>query len=239
MNWIEHKYINLLSNRLRNFKRKNQNLYNFSCPICDDSQTNKLKARGYVYTVKGKTRYHCHNCGVSHTLGHFLKTIDISLFNEYKLESIKENTHTNNQLTTFVDKLKKPVFRTSGPLKGLKKISQLNPHDPCKLFIQQRKIPNLYHAILFKCPNFMHFTNELIPGKFSEDALKNDETRIVIPFFDTNKNVFAYQGRSLGKSDIKYITIVLDENVPKIYGLDTVKKDETVYITEGPFDSTQ
>ena len=31
---------------------------------------------------------------------------------------------------------------------------------------------------------------------------------------------------------------MLDEDAPKIYGLDTVKKDEPVYVTEGPFDST-
>jgi hypothetical protein len=31
---------------------------------------------------------------------------------------------------------------------------------------------------------------------------------------------------------------MLDDDAPKIYGLDEVKKDQTVYITEGPFDST-
>jgi hypothetical protein len=31
---------------------------------------------------------------------------------------------------------------------------------------------------------------------------------------------------------------MLSENAPKIYGLNTIKKDETIYVTEGPFDST-
>jgi hypothetical protein len=31
---------------------------------------------------------------------------------------------------------------------------------------------------------------------------------------------------------------MLDENAPKIYGLDEIEKNKTVYITEGPFDST-
>jgi hypothetical protein len=31
---------------------------------------------------------------------------------------------------------------------------------------------------------------------------------------------------------------MLDENAPKIYGLDEIEKSKTVYITEGPFDST-
>ena len=31
---------------------------------------------------------------------------------------------------------------------------------------------------------------------------------------------------------------MLDDDAPKIYGLDEVQKNETVYITEGPFDSS-
>jgi hypothetical protein len=31
---------------------------------------------------------------------------------------------------------------------------------------------------------------------------------------------------------------MLNDDAPKIYGLDEIKKDETIYITEGPFDST-
>jgi hypothetical protein len=31
---------------------------------------------------------------------------------------------------------------------------------------------------------------------------------------------------------------MLDDDAPKIYGLDEVQKNKTVYITEGPFDST-
>ena len=37
---------------------------------------------------------------------------------------------------------------------------------------------------------------------------------------------------------MRYITIMLDENKPKIYGLDRINKTKTVYIVEGPFDST-
>ena len=32
----------------------------------------------------------------------------------------------------------------------------------------------------------------------------------------------------------KYLTIMLSDDAPKIYGLDTVKKDEKIYIVEGP-----
>ena len=55
--------------------------------------------------------------------------------------------------------------------------------------------------------------------------------------FDKNKNIFAFQGRALGKSNTKYITIILDESIPKIYGLDTVDLSQRVYVFEGPIDS--
>ena len=37
---------------------------------------------------------------------------------------------------------------------------------------------------------------------------------------------------------VKYITVMFNDDAPKIYGLDEVKNDEPVYVTEGPFDST-
>ena len=67
--------------------------------------------------------------------------------------------------------------------------------------------------------------------------MNNDEPRIIIPLFYQNTLV-GFQGRAIGPSKIKYITVMLNDNAPKIYGLDDVKKDQTVYITEGPFDST-
>jgi hypothetical protein len=133
--------------------------------------------------------------------------------------------------------MKKPVFLKSGPLKGLKKVSQLSPDHAIKKFVVKRKIPNPYHAKLFACPNFMTFVNSLIPNKFSEDALKHDEMRLLIPFFDKDKNLHAFQGRSIGKNKTKYITIVLNEETPKVYGLDAVDFNKKVNVFEGPIDS--
>lgn len=239
MDWLDQKYIGFLGSRLRNFKRKSNNLYNFSCPICGDSHTMKQKARGYVYDKNGKSVYHCHNCGASHSFSYFLKLVADDLYQQYLVEKLG-NTKSKEQtdLELFVSKMKKPVFMKEGPLKGLKKVSQLAPDHPIKVFVDERKIPTIYHSKLFVCPNFMRFSNDLVPDKFSKDALAHDETRLLIPFLDANKSVHAYQGRSLRKnSAVKYITIVLDESVPKIYGLDTVDTGKTIYVLEGPIDS--
>ena len=50
--------------------------------------------------------------------------------------------------------------------------------------------------------------------------------------------MIGFQGRALGPSKIKYITIILKDGAPKIYGFDQVQEDRTIYVTEGPFDST-
>lgn len=238
MDWIENKYLMSISSRLERFKRKSGNVFNFRCPLCGDSETHKNKTRGYIYEKKGKSLFHCHNCTATMSVPNFIKTIDQNLYNEMQLEKMKgEKSPEQTDLESFVEKMKKPLFLKSGPLKGLKKVSQLSPEHKVKKLVDLRKIPTPYHAKLFSCPNFKNFTNDLVPGKFDENSLQRDETRLLIPFFDANKNLHAYQGRAIGESAVKYITIVLDETVPKVYGLDTANFNKTVYVMEGPIDS--
>ena len=70
------------------------------------------------------------------------------------------------------------------------------------------------------------------------DTIGRDESRIIIPMYDTDRNLIGFQGRSLGPNYVKYITIMLNDDAPKIYGLDKINDSEPIYITEGPFDST-
>jgi len=168
----------------------------------------------------------------------FIKAIDQNVYNEMQMERLQDKkTPEQIDYEAFVDKMKKPVFMKSGPLKGLKKVSQLSPDHRVKKLVDARKIPNPYHAKLFSCPNFKQFTNNLIPNKFDEESIERDETRLLIPFFDKEKRLHAYQGRALGNSKVKYITIILDDSVPKVYGLDSVNFDKTTYVFEGPIDS--
>jgi len=239
MNWLEQKYVGMLSTRLRNYKRKSASLYNFSCPICGDSELVRSKARAYIYERKGRSSFHCHNCNASMAVSNFIKMVDQTIYNEFVLEKLKDQKSPHQiDLESFVDKMKKPSFIKSSPLKNLKKISQLSPDSRMKQYVVDRKIPTPYHAKLFACPNFYAFTNECIPDKFSQDSLDKDESRLLIPFIDKNNNLHAFQGRSLNpKNPLKYITIVIDESIPKLYGLDTVDFNKTTYVMEGPIDS--
>ena len=226
MDFVDVKYINLISSRFQKFKRVKNNLYNFRCPICGDSQTNKNKARGYLYQIKNNTNYKCHNCGINVSFNNFLKQIDTQIHKQYIFEKFKEgNTGKNFTTQTPVLKFEAPKFR---PKLDLPKASE-NP--VAKAYLENRKLnsDNYYYTEKFK-----EWTNSLRP---TFDNVSKDESRIIIPLFYQNILV-GFQGRSLGPSKVKYITIMLTDDTPKIYGLDKVQKNKSVYITEGPFDST-
>ena len=60
---------------------------------------------------------------------------------------------------------------------------------------------------------------------------------MVIPFFDMEGKLIAAQGRALGKNELRYITVKVEEDSLKIYGLDRWNPEDHTYIVEGPIDS--
>lgn len=226
MDLIDSKYIGLISSRLQKFKRVKPNLYNFRCPICGDSQKNRNKARGYLYSVKTNTNFKCHNCGASMSFNNFLKKVDSTLHGQYTMEKFKEG-FTGKNFVADEPKFdfKKPTFKTSIVLPLCSEV------ESGRTYLEKRKIDpkQFYFAEKFK-----EFVNSY-KQTFTDNVL--EEPRIVIPLY-RNKNLIGFQGRSLRKNSIKYITIMLDEDEPKVYGLDTIDKKLPVYIVEGPFDST-
>ena len=234
MLWLDHKYINLMSSRLERFSRVNANTYRFRCPICGDSQKDTRKTRGYVYMRKGTLKFFCHNCNASMGLSWFIKTQDPTLYAEYLKDRMLENGH-KDETQEFVNKMKTPVFVKTTGLKDLQKVSQLKPEHPVKQYISKRLIPSDTHHKLFLVKNFKAWVNTMIPDKF-EDT-KNDEPRLILPFLDKDKNLFGFQGRSFRKTGIRYITIMLNEDQPKIFGLDTMDLTKDIYVVEGPIDS--
>ena len=235
MDYIDYKYINLVSNRLERFKKRGNDAYNCRCPLCGDSQSNKAKTRGYILSRKGTAVYYCHNCGASMSLGNFIKTLDPTLYKEYAQERfVEKHNKTARPPEPDITSFKKPKFIKESPLIKLKKISQLDPTHPAKMYIESRLIPTPFHARLFYAPKFKEWVNSIIPEKF--DATK-DEPRLIIPFIDEEGNLFAFQGRSFAKDGIRYITIILDDSKPKLFGLDKLDSNKTFYVTEGPIDS--
>jgi len=233
MSYIDSKYLNIVSPQLLKFKKKGDFLWNFRCPYCGDSQKSRSKARGFVYRKKNDLFYKCHNCGMGTTLGNLIKYIDSKVYKDYIMERYRTGVKTNNPEPEF--NFDVPVFRKKGVFKNLKPISDLSTDHPARKIIEKRLIPSEFFSDLYLCESFYKFTNTLVPNKFP--SLDGDHPRLLIPFRDEKGKVFAYQGRSFGKEQPKYLTIKLDDDTTKIFGLDKVDKSKQIYAVEGPFDS--
>ena len=226
MDLVDSKFIGLVSSRLLKFKRVKPNLYNFRCPICGDSQKNKSKTRGYLYGVKADVNFRCHNCGASMTLSSFIKELDPVVHKQYVFERFKGN-HTGRG--TVVEE---PKFKFEAPKFAPKvDLPKATEHPAAKGYLEKR---SLDASKFYYTPTFKKWVNTLVHNKFSDT--KYDEPRIVIPLIYENQ-LIGFQGRALGPNSVKYITIMLDEAAPKVYGLDTINRKFPVYVVEGPFDS--
>jgi len=237
MSFIDLKYINAVSPRLEKFAKKKDYLYNFRCPYCGDSKKNRNRARGFFFRMKADMVFKCHNCGVGRTLTNFLKDMDVNLHDQYVMEKFK-NGLTGKGTTTPEPKFEfeKPKFTKPKNSIDLEKISELNTTHPARQYLEKRKLKDLDK--FYYCPKFKQWTNEISQTKVFEN-LQNDGPRIIIPLLDNDKNMFGFQGRSLSPhAKLRYITIMLDDSKPKLYGLDRINDEQEVYVTEGPFDST-
>ncbi len=227
MLYIDSKYIGLVSARLEKFKRTKDHLYTFRCPYCGDSKKSKNKTRGYLFQKKGNFIFKCHNCGMSKGFTNFLKDMDPVLHGKYTMESYKEGLTGQHRSVENPDfEFKKPVFK--------KKINLPLASENARAsdYLKKRRLNpvKFYYADRFK-----HFCNTIKP---TFESSKNDHARIVIPLYDRDDTLIGFQGRSLDAYVTpKYLTVMLSEDHPKVYGLNKIDPSKQVYVTEGPFDS--
>jgi len=143
------------------------------------------------------------------------------------MEKFKEG-HTGKGFVVEEPKFdfKKPIFKRKLDLPRASEV------PIAKKYLENRKIDSTKFYFANK---FQEWANT---QKQTFDNIYKDECRIIIPMYDTERNLIGFQGRSLGPNSVKYITIMLDEEAPKVYGMDQLNAKETIYVVEGPFDST-
>ena len=210
---------------------------NFRCHICGDSKKSKVKARGWLLENKNhELRFFCHNCGASQTFPKFLKTIDPVTYNNYIVDKFSGRSQTTFEKSTLEKtKFVKPVFEKN-PLSKIKKVTDLAENHPVREYIGKRKIPKKQIEKLFYAPKFIEWINSIIPNKFDKEKVK-DEPRLILPFLDKTGTLFGLSARSFNPKGLRYITIMIDENMPKIFGLNTVDFTKQYYVVEGAIDS--
>ena len=156
------------------------------------------------------------------------------MYSEYQLEKFgaTNNKHVN-------DKPDLEIFKTAtiekASLKHANFVASLDPSHPIKKFLLRRHINQDLHKHFYWVPHFKQWVNDNIVYKFHK--IVSDEPRLVIPFYDENKELIALQGRAFGNETPKYYTLKVKEENHKVYGLDRVDRDRHVYVVEGPIDS--
>jgi hypothetical protein len=191
-----------------------------------------MKTRGYFYRRKSDLFFQCHNCGTSLAMGNFLKTVDPSLYREYQLERYKNESTGNVAKPDFSLAKIKPTFSKSQI--NLPSIASLSEDHAAKQYLVNRKIPRDRLNDIYYANDFKTFVLELLPDY--EKTLYNEQ-RIIFPFYDEKKNLLGFQGRAVGDSKIKYITVKLSDDNKKIFGLDRIDFSKKIYVVEGPIDS--
>ena len=231
--YIDKKYISLLAPKLDKFRQKSEYLWNFRCPVCGDSQKNKLKMRGYIYRRKSDLFFTCHNCGTGHSFGNLLKMVDRSLYSQYQMERFKNESAGNTAKPDFSMLMEKPVFNTQKKI-NLPNIESLPITHSARHYVKDRFIPKERWSDLYYAEDFDLFVKDIFP---EYDKKLYAEPRLVIPFYDEKNILLGFQGRALVNSKVKYITIKLSDDNLKVYGLDRVDKTKKIYVVEGPIDS--
>jgi transcription elongation factor Elf1 len=238
--YIDNKFIRLISSRLRNFKQKKEDLFQFSCPYCGDSKKNKLKARGFVFRKNDNLFYKCFNCPTSTNIAGLLEKVDPSLYKEYILEKFIKDPQSKKEKKTF--KIPVPKFDKIKKEKCYENADWCVNYPENHLSVQyltHRRIPiDFYDKILYT-NNYRKFIEEVFPTTENLENISEDQ-RIVIPFFNEYNELIATSGRAfeMDKFTLRYLNVRGNDTRNKlIFGMDRVNLNRQVKILEGPFDS--
>lgn len=226
---VQIEYLNRFSAQLRNFKRKDAELWNFSCPVCGDSQKNEFKARGYVYRAKDILVYKCHNCGVSYPFSRLLEQFDSGLYQQYLLDC-GIRTRRFNETQEEEPEPKKKVERLDLP-----SIADLDAKHVARKYVVSRKIPMEHWEGIYFSENFRDVAIEFDDEKYKRIR---EDARIVFPVYSPNGMILGVQGRAIDpKNELRYVIAKIPGQRPFMFGLDRWKPSQLTYVIEGPIDS--
>lgn len=233
--WLENEYITRLSSRVRNFKKKSNSLWNFSCPVCGDSRQNPYKARGYLLRDGFNYIFKCHNCSDARSFESLLRHHFPDLYQNYKLDKYKNlNNGKNNEKIVEDEESVKAFYKKSDRLfdRLFDRIDQLPIDNPGVQYVLSRKIPRETWDRLYYIDDISR-----IKAFNSEKHIKGNEPRLVIPLYSRKGDLCGLTARALTESKMKYIILRLVKGDQLSFGLDRCSFNEDIYVVEGPIDS--
>lgn len=243
MNFIDQKYILLLSSQLEGFTRVGNN-FNFRCSLCGDSTKNKRKKRGWILTSKNHPSFYCHNCGASLSFSKFLKELNPVLYKEYVYEIIKEknvSVEIKPEMITPIDNVKKMLWKEAF-LSVCTSVNDLATDHKVNIYLDDREIPKDKRNNLYYIDN-MQKMHELDKDDKYKDRIVETDDRLVMPVW-SKKSLISVSCRALDPDAKKrYVIYKFDEGKPMIFNLYDINgnlmidRTKSVYVCEGALDS--
>ena len=232
LDWMYNISINL-----DGFKQNGRRqVWSCRCPVCGDSKTKKRKRRFYFYVKGNNLNVMCHNCYYSSSFYNFMKDEFSNQFETYKRETLLSMINRRVHKKPVTKKVEVVEIGGKTELVGCVPILSLNKNHKALRYMYDRAFTDKQLVNIMYSEDFK-LTAESISFEPLSERFPS-ESRIVIPFYNKNKEITVIQGRSMdGKSSLKYITIKSSENASKVYGEERIDRSKTVYCVEGPLDS--
>lgn len=244
MSWVDQEYAIRLVGGYAKYRVVSMVPFklNARCVVCGDSLSDPNKSRFWVYPTKkdDSLSVKCFNCDYSARFSTYLKEQDPDMYREYLMEKRKENLRftaesdkkSETDLSKFNKKLIKPIIEK---LDFCERLDRLPKNHPIVKYVNNRCIPKTKFKRLWFTTQWPALCNSVKPDTYKREL---PEPRLVIPIYNKERKIEAFQGRAL-RADAaqKYITIKANDDATKIYGLDTVDESKPVFVVEGPIDS--
>lgn len=238
---VDLQWLNRISVNLQRFRKIKTDTYNCRCNVCGDSKISERKTRLYFYVKKGQMNVMCQNCNYSHSFYKYMKDNFGSYFEDYRRETMFD-TFTVRKVRQDIVTLTECNAKKPDVLMMIKDIGNhatpllsLDEKHPARAMLTDRAFTDKELKRLWYTDNFKDFAS-LINAEATEKLMKS-EPRIIIPFVNYKGEIEMIQGRSIGPSKIKYVSIKAHNDIDKVFGMYEADEANTVYCVEGPFDS--
>lgn len=176
----------------------------------------------------------CHNCGEAHKFSTVLRRLDPALYNEYKLDCLRESGSPTYRKQIVPEA---PLALPKATLDGLPSIASLDPNHLARTFVVKRKLPIGSWNKLFYTENW---TDWVHAQNWDYEYQEKGVPRLLMPCYNIQGGVMMVQSRTLlpeANSRIRYMTAKAHSEVPKVYGLERWDVKKRTYVVEGPLDS--
>jgi len=204
------------------------NTYQCACPICREGKSLRKKKR--CYFIPEKNIIYCHNCGWSSKPIKWISQITGLLPSQIKEE-------INNTCDNFEDILKEEPILKQLEVDTLPKNS-INLFDPAQVaYFKDNSI--VLQALEYIKKRRLDTAINKPPALYISLDDKYQKNRIIIPFFNENKDIEFYQTRVFLENDGSNITYYSKLNSNKtLFNIDNIDFNQKyVFILEGPFDA--